>query len=120
MSEKTPALASVPYPVLALLVILGFRMVEALEALQRFSGSFAFVRSLVAAVAVGVLLMGLWMRRRWARWYGIGVSVAGVAWAVVMLVRHGSNPVHLRLFVESLFLGGYLASAYWAHFEEAV
>ena len=97
-----------PYPLLALLVILGFRMVQAAEAVLLTPGFGPKVILLALCCLLGTLAFALAQRRFWGSYLAYVIaSIAGL-YALRELLQNGQDPQSFRLLGESLYLLGYL------------
>lgn len=89
-----------PYPTLALAVVLGLRMVEAAGWSLVAVGLVDKVLALILAVVLGASVQGLVTRRSWARLLILGVAVPVAIYGLVVIVTGGADGAAVRLLAE--------------------
>ena len=97
-----------PYPLLALLVILGFRMVQAMEAALLTPGFGPKVVLLAACCLLGTLAFALAQRRFWASYLAYVIAIIAGLFALRAFLQNGQDHQSFRLLGESLYMLGYL------------
>ncbi len=102
------ALLYMSYPKLAALIILGFRMVQAMEVSLYTPGFKSKIGFLGLSCLLGGTAYGLASHKEWGRWLALGTALPALAISFKALLGSQATGQTYRLFAESLYLLGFL------------